>query len=126
MLLLLPGFDPDILTRHAIQWMPFSPVSNVLLPQAWLQEAVPLVTAGTKMPTNRCDGGGGWGVRVLVWGQGGRGGGGAVLSQLQEAVPLVTAGTKIPTDRCDEGVGWVGGAGGDVGGGWVGDVGGAH
>ena len=47
-------FDPDILTRHAIQWMPFNPASNALLPTAWLQESVPLVQAGTKMPTNRC------------------------------------------------------------------------
>jgi hypothetical protein len=46
-------FDPDILTRHAIQWMPFNPASNALLPAAWLQESVPLVQAGTQMPTNR-------------------------------------------------------------------------
>jgi uncharacterized protein YceK len=33
-------FDPDILTRHAIQWLPFSPTgSNALLPTAWLQES---------------------------------------------------------------------------------------
>lgn len=48
-------FDPDILTRHAIQWMPYTPGgSNALLPTAWLQESVPLVQAGTKMATNRC------------------------------------------------------------------------
>lgn len=46
-------FDPDMITRHAIQWMPFSPASNALLPSAWLQESVPLVTAQTSMPTNR-------------------------------------------------------------------------
>jgi hypothetical protein len=48
-------FDPDILTRHGIQWMPFTPAgSNALLPAGWLQESVPLVQAGTKMATNRC------------------------------------------------------------------------
>ena len=48
-------FDPDILTRHAIQWMPFTPGgSSALLPPAWLQESVPLVQAGTTMATNRC------------------------------------------------------------------------
>jgi hypothetical protein len=47
-------FDPDILTRHAIQWMPFGPASNALLPVDWLRESVPLVRAGTKIPTDRC------------------------------------------------------------------------
>lgn len=46
-------FDPDLLTRHAIQWMPFSPVSDTLLPAAWLQESVPLVQAHTSMPMDR-------------------------------------------------------------------------
>lgn len=62
-------FDPDILTRHGIQWMPFTPAgSNALLPAGWLQESVPLVQAGTKMATNRwwswSDQGGG---AVLGW-----------------------------------------------------------
>jgi len=65
-------FDPDMLTRHAIQWMPFSPVSNALLPAEWLTEAVPLVTSQTTMPTNRFwswadqGGGGVLGWRVLL------------------------------------------------------------
>lgn len=43
-----------MLTRHAIQWMPFTRASEVLLPVAWMQEAVPLVASTTTIPTNRC------------------------------------------------------------------------
>lgn len=51
-------FDPDILTRHGIQWMPFTSTgSNALLPVKWLQESVPFVQADTKIPTDRCVGG---------------------------------------------------------------------
>jgi endoglucanase Acf2 len=46
-------FDPDLLTRHAIQWMPFSAVSDALLPTAWLRESLPLVQARTSMPMDR-------------------------------------------------------------------------
>lgn len=47
-------FDSDMLTRHGIQWMPFSPEgSNALLPAGWLQETVPLCQATTKIATNR-------------------------------------------------------------------------
>eukprot|EP00775_Hariotina_reticulata_P009166 gene9166-9333_t len=45
-------FDADILTRHAIQWIPFTPASNALLAPGWLAEAVPLVTAGTQKDTS--------------------------------------------------------------------------
>lgn len=47
-------FDPDILTRHGIQWMPFTTAgSSQLLPAAWLAEAWPMVAAGTTIPANR-------------------------------------------------------------------------
>jgi endoglucanase Acf2 len=50
-------FDPDMLTRHAIQWMPFTTSgSPLLLPAAWISEAWPMVAATTKMPVDR------WGV----------------------------------------------------------------
>lgn len=66
-------FDPDILTRHGIQWMPFTIAgSSQLLPAAWLAEAWPMVAAGTTIPANRfwapTDGSGGaqLGWRVLL------------------------------------------------------------
>jgi endoglucanase Acf2 len=47
-------FDPDMLTRHGIQWMPFTTAgSPLLLPTAWISEAWPMVAATTKMPADR-------------------------------------------------------------------------
>jgi hypothetical protein len=46
-------FDPDMITRHGIQWMPFNAMSEQLLASAWLGETVPLVQATTKMPKDR-------------------------------------------------------------------------